>query len=664
MRLPPLLLLAPLAWLGCGDKSDDGGDEDDDAGGGPPEAVDADDDGFTSAQGDCDDADPEVHPAAEERCNELDDDCDGLLDEADDDLQGGFLVWEDADGDGYGDDEEGPQRLCEVPTGWVGTAGDCDDAEPAVHPGADEVCNGVDDDCDGNTDGDALDLGTWYTDADGDGFGDDATVRTSCEAASDEVAEGGDCDDGLAAVHPEATEVCGDGLDNDCDGAARGCGPAGLLTEDDVDLVLWGDSGDQDGHASLAMPDWDGDGYDELFIGSPKHDGVEWGVGRIWRLTGPTTGVLSTGEAAEVVAEGTLKWAAFGYSLDWGDLDDSGTPDLVVGVQKLDGQDLSWGGALIMAGPVSGTLDAPEALATIQGEEHTVRLGTCGIHGQTDLTGDGIHDLALSACEETTYDAGATYVFEGPLAGSSTVEAARATLFGTAAEDLLGQHVEAADVDGDGIGDLLVGSEYYDADEEDQGGVYVLLGPVTGSRLAEEADIQLLGAGFRSRLGAVDTLGDLDGDGQETLALGEHCAAGCRDEEGAVFLIEGVTSGTVIVEDEASARIYGDAQNDHLGTYLQVGGDVNGDGEADLWVVGAGGTFLFTGPLSGDLSAGSASTAFIDGLGADDYALAGGSDLDGDGADEVAISHPNADNGGDSTENNGATFILFGGPGY
>ena len=85
----------------------------------------------------------------------------------------------------------------------------------------DEVCDGVDNDCDGDIDEDATDAVTFFTDADGDGFGDDDAAVQACELAVGLAAEGGDCDDADPAVSPGATEVC-NGLDDDCDGGTDG----------------------------------------------------------------------------------------------------------------------------------------------------------------------------------------------------------------------------------------------------------------------------------------------------------------------------------------------------------------------------------------------------------------------------------------------------------
>ena len=190
-------------------------------------------DGTVADATDCDDDDDAVNIAAEELCNEIDDDCDG---ETDEDSAIDAATWyEDGDADSYGSDTS--SRACDQPEGWAAVTGDCDDTDSAVNPDADEVCNGVDDDCDGQTDDDsATDRSTWYADADGDGFGAADYALEACDAPSGYVEDDTDCDDSDADTWPGATEVC-DGEDDDCDG--------------DID----------DGVLSDWYLDMDGDGY-------------------------------------------------------------------------------------------------------------------------------------------------------------------------------------------------------------------------------------------------------------------------------------------------------------------------------------------------------------------------------------------------------------------
>lgn len=248
------------------------GVDDDCAGGVPAGEADADGDGFRVCAGDCDDANPAVNPGATEICNGIDDDCDTLVDGADPGVVGVATWYADADGDGFGNPADS-QVVCNQPAGYVSNpddcddtddtlnpdaieecddddddcdgvvddgcdddgddfcdddlttpggpvpavcpngAGDCDDASAAVNPDAVEICNSVDDDCDG-----AIDEGC---DDDGDTYCDSAMIvvgfPTSCTSG------GGDCDDsgpGASDVNPGAIESCTDGDDNNCDGMA------------------------------------------------------------------------------------------------------------------------------------------------------------------------------------------------------------------------------------------------------------------------------------------------------------------------------------------------------------------------------------------------------------------------------------------------------------
>ena len=168
--------------------------------------------GFVDNATDCDDSDDTVWPGAAEVCDVQDNNCDGAVDEG---VTRTFYV--DIDGDGHGLASV-TLDACTVPTGYAESADDCDDGNAAVNPAAAELCNTLDDDCDGDTDEDsAVDAPTWYLDADGDGFGEASSGAPACTAAADRVADSTDCDDTDAAENPAAYELC-DGDDDDCDG--------------------------------------------------------------------------------------------------------------------------------------------------------------------------------------------------------------------------------------------------------------------------------------------------------------------------------------------------------------------------------------------------------------------------------------------------------------
>jgi hypothetical protein len=181
-------------------------------------------DGYTSLSTDCDDSDPDIKPGAAEICDGIDNDCDGLTDDDDGgvDLSSGSVWYRDLDGDGFGDLGTAI-RSCEEPVGYVSNALDCDDGDVSVNPDAAEICDGLDNDCDTDVDDDdaSIDLSTglaWYSDADGDSYGDPGSVAWACAQPTGYVADYSDCNDGVTAIHPGASETC-DGLDNDCDSA-------------------------------------------------------------------------------------------------------------------------------------------------------------------------------------------------------------------------------------------------------------------------------------------------------------------------------------------------------------------------------------------------------------------------------------------------------------
>lgn len=129
----------------------------------------------------------------------------------------------DADGDGYGN-VSSTLSYCTQPFGYVANSTDCDDALAAVNPGASEVCNNIDDNCSGAAD-EGLIFSNYYADLDGDGFGAGTATNACVSPGAGFVASNTDCDDALAAVNPNATELCTNAIDDDCDTVINeGCG--------------------------------------------------------------------------------------------------------------------------------------------------------------------------------------------------------------------------------------------------------------------------------------------------------------------------------------------------------------------------------------------------------------------------------------------------------
>jgi cysteine-rich repeat protein len=200
-------------------------------------------DGYAEHSGDCNDDESSIFPGADEPCDEIDNDCDGIIDGPD--AAGTGFWYADTDEDGFGN----PDALtmsCEAVPGHVDNNGDCDDAEPTIHPAADERCDEIDNNCDDSIDGDdAIDRPSWHPDLDGDGFGDPHASILSCVAPEDHEADATDCNDADPAIHPDAVERCDD-IDNNCDDSIDG--------DDAIDPEIWFRDDDGDGEGRPDEP--------------------------------------------------------------------------------------------------------------------------------------------------------------------------------------------------------------------------------------------------------------------------------------------------------------------------------------------------------------------------------------------------------------------------
>lgn len=224
----------------------------------PADELDQDQDGFTGCgEGDCDDLNAKIYRDAPEQCDGLDDNCDGTIptDEQDSDQDGlspcegdcqdtspDVLTaprwYEDRDGDGFGNPNS-PFNACVQPSGFVSNTLDCDDARAEVNPHALELCDSIDQDCNGDPRN--------YFDGDHDGFG--RVSDGPCQNGYGWIGQGGDCDDTDASVYPTAPEDpsgdgSGDGKDNDCNGESDE-GTSRYDGDRDGVTVLEGDCNDQ-----------------------------------------------------------------------------------------------------------------------------------------------------------------------------------------------------------------------------------------------------------------------------------------------------------------------------------------------------------------------------------------------------------------------------------
>ncbi len=628
--------------------------------------------GASDRNDDCDDTDASVHPDAVEICDGQDNDCDGLADDDDGDVQGGTGWYLDGDGDGYGVGEviyEG----CDPGGGYAADATDCDDGDPAVHPGATEVCAtlGVDDDCDGLIDLDDPDLDPTglvqvFVDGDGDGYGDASMTTAACGASSGWVEDGSDCDDAEPLANPGMDEICNDGIDNDCDGTANGCGLSGniVLSATTATAKIEGEAQlDQlgaDGYLTRAG-DVDGDGFDDLLLASAGNAGVAYAAGSVFLFYGPLTGTVSAGDA-DVRFDGTVEYEAIGLGVlgDF-DLDGDGGLDLGMTSDWPSSRDRAF---LVFTSLPSTSPTMADADIAIWESSSDVNFAQSTARG--DLDGDGQDDLLLGDMRYSAYDTTAR-VFYGPLtAGSYGVGAADFVGTGTS----FGYEVEAGDLDGDGIDDLIIGAPYAEEASGAQGAVYVFAGGYRGTvDPGRDADAILLDSTVgQSGLGMDMSSGDVDGDGVHELVMGAPYETDGGDGAGAVFVALAPPAGTLEAR-AVGVAVYGTAAYDSLGISVAAEGDITSDGVDDLLVgvpgsshchFNGGVTYLYTGIVASTLTVHDHDAALCGESAYDECGteLVYVGDVDGDGGEDLLVGASETYDGGYSV---GEVFLVSGG---
>ncbi len=525
--------------------------------------------GYVDDNTDCDDADASANPGGTEVCDLIDNNCDGSIDEGVE-----LTFYRDRDADGYGretkteeactapsgyvdvagdcnDDDASlnPETLwyidydadgygsttyttasCEQPSGYVSDTTDCDDASAASYPGASEICDGSDNDCNGDVDEDPIDGSTFYTDADGDGYGDPDSPVTACEVTSGTTSDNTDCEDGDATAYPGTTtaETPGDGVDQNCDGN-DGCsdldcdGLVDLVFADyyggssyDGDVYLYYNDGggysdaDRDiltnsyGARDVEVADLDGDGFQDIVVASYYDSNY---VTQSYVYWGSSSG-YSDSDSTALATYGT-------NDVDISDLDGDGYQDLVFanyyGSAAAPDSTIYWGSSTGYSSADSDDLETDGAWE--------VEI--------SDLDGDGYEELVFAAYYDGSSYSTSSYIYWGSASGYSTTS--RTSLPTLGARD-----VEIADFDGDGLDDIAFSSHYTGSSYSTSAYVYY------------QSSSGTFGTGNRDSLSVVGTLGmtsgDYNGDGLTDLAFAGYYG-GSWSTSTYVYVFENSSSG-------------------------------------------------------------------------------------------------------------------------
>ena len=663
--------------------------------------------GYVADNTDCDDNAVAVNPNASEVCDGIDNDCDNDIDDDDSSVTGQSTFFVDADLDGFAGSTT--VDACIQPADTYLTDDDCDDSSNVVFPGATEICDGLDNDCDTDVD-EGVGGNTFFADTDNDTFGDPSNTIDSCTQPAGYVADNTDCDDNSASINPNATEICLDGIDSDCDNTDSLGVCEGDIADSDFTIngvtATGGSTGDRIGQALSYAGNVTGDTTNDFVLGS-RWAGGQNGAAYIYAGSSSYSGSTTTSSAnITITGQNTER---FGFDVAGGtnlmdgitaDFNGDGNDDLLIGAPNADVSGSAIGSAYMFYGPLSADTTSSAANVVFTGQfgqdpvtpsNHNAVNTGYSVAFVGDVNNDGIADIAIGDPSKKnrgstngeaylifgradTFDGNGTQLtaqYEGSVSlnlASWKQQFGREILSDGDDREQMGAAIDAiGDVNGDGIDDLMVGAYRWDAssgnNNDNSGGVFVWYGGTSLTNLTEltvshsgasnTADITFVGANSGDQVGrSASGAGDFDGDGVNDIVIGSEHA---NSAAGAVYVVKGTSTGTITLNPSNGAVLTaftGENAGDGTGRWVSTLGNVDGDAEgtSDILVGSkyasvngseSGAMYVILGG-SGVTGTNSFSSAevLLTGAAAGDRTggnVSGMDDMDGDGISEILV---------------------------
>jgi hypothetical protein len=460
-----------------------------------------------------------------------------------------------------------------------------------------------------------------------DHHGGGSDTSTQVDADQDGYNAAVDCNDADASVHPGMKETCGNGVDDNCNGAGDGCPWEGENTLEGWELS--GSEQDERFGSTLAVCDADGDGQPDLVVGSAGTNedagavhvfygpfGEDTAVPRVWMIlgtapsatfgsaldchsdltgdgaadlvigepdeTGNTAGTLYAvpggGAGVTAIADAYVSWwngeydgDRFAYGVATLDADGDGHDEIAVTALGAPGWPTQYGRTYIV-----GSTPKFDMNDAVYGSADQHLIGAAGNAG--DMNGDGIDELAVTA-DVPGYPWDIALLYRSPVIGATSIDDADVEIEGNAPYVARYTQLGHADLNGDGYDDFLIGNP---DDYDDAGAVSVFFGVVTEDAPLH-VDLELLGRADSLTGNAIASPGDLDDDGNDELLIGAPRAGG-------VYLYRGGDSGRVKLDDDAQASWWAAEDASDAGVALGAG-NLTADTVGD---------FVFGVPRAGD----------------------------------------------------------------